>query len=349
MHPLVQFRKGLEIGIGEAPHQRDVVVHRALGWPGGAGGVDQHRDIVGLDRIRASNEEIPALARKPIAPAPHHLVEADQAIVPILKERADIKDDDLADLRQPARRAQSLVDEFLVLGQEEDGPAVVQLILDLTGRTGGVNAVAHGAAAQCRHVGNQKFATRIGHGRDTVAGLHAEQLPDRQETPRRRPDRPATSPPDRGPGPCGERRRSAASRRTAPRTTAECSRSSVQEPAGDCNLPLTSPPGFTSPRLRGEVKIDASISHALAYVHPHALFLRHFAHDGEAHFAAVAAALVSAIGRHRADRAPGIDPDVAGFECLRRAHGAADVAGYHGGGEAERTVIGERERFRLLP
>src|SRR5215475_6426504 len=86
----------------------------------------------------------------------------------------------------------------------------------------------------------------------------------------------------------------------------------------------------------------------LANVDPDAFFLSHFTHHRETHFAAVAAALVAAVGRHRADRAPAVDPDVSSFESLRRPHGAADVAGNHRRGETERTVVGERKRLPLF-
>src|SRR5471030_609800 len=69
----------------------------------------------------------------------------------------------------------------------------------------------------------------------------------------------------------------------------------------------------------------------LSNVDPNTLFLRNFAHNGKAHFASVAAALVAAIGRHRTHRAPGIDPDIAGLEGLRRPHRTPDVTSDHGG------------------
>src|SRR5580658_6438513 len=83
----------------------------------------------------------------------------------------------------------------------------------------------------------------------------------------------------------------------------------------------------------------------LPHVHPNALLLRDLAHHGEAHFASITALLVAAVRRHRADSPPRVDPHIAGFECLRCAHGASDVAGDHGSGEPVSTVIGQRQRF----
>ena len=78
--------------------------------------------------------------------------------------------------RQPALGLQRLVDELLVLGEEVRGAAVLELILDLGDRAGRVDAVADGAAAHPRHVGDEELAARIGHGGDTLAALQAERL-----------------------------------------------------------------------------------------------------------------------------------------------------------------------------
>ena len=105
-----------------------------------------------------------------------HVVEADQPVVGVLEQRAGIEHDDLAHQRQAARRAQRLVDELLVFRQEERRFAVLELILDLADRAGGVDAVADGAAAHRRHVGDEELAAGVGHRGDAVAGLQAERI-----------------------------------------------------------------------------------------------------------------------------------------------------------------------------
>src|SRR5579883_1628388 len=86
----------------------------------------------------------------------------------------------------------------------------------------------------------------------------------------------------------------------------------------------------------------------LPHIHPYAFLLRQLAHDGEAHFASIATLLITTIGRHRAYRTPGVDPDIAGLESLCSTHGAADIAGNNGSGQAVSAVIGERKRLFLL-
>src|SRR5215472_273898 len=79
--------------------------------------------------------------------------------------------------------------------------------------------------------------------------------------------------------------------------------------------------------MNGGAVAVSDLARGLAQAYPDGLFLGERFHDGEAHFPAVAAHLVSAVGGGRVDVPPGVDPDVACPQPARDAVGAADVPG----------------------
>ena len=93
--------------------------HRALRPAGGAGGVDQHREIGGLAQRDAP---LPFAGMRRVVFAPDHAqrVEADHLRIVEVAQAVHVEHDDLAQVRQPRAHLQRLVELLVVLDEQID-------------------------------------------------------------------------------------------------------------------------------------------------------------------------------------------------------------------------------------
>ena len=142
----------------------------ALGVPGRARRVDDEGRLVRPHALgdRPERREIGGLlSRQEFAPA------ADLG-VRVAEHGGVVDDHDEAQVRQPVREGQDLVDVFLILGDEDRGAAVAHLVLDFRCRGGGIDAVDDGAERLRGEIGDHPLLCRIAHDGDALARRHAE-------------------------------------------------------------------------------------------------------------------------------------------------------------------------------
>lgn len=105
----------------------------------------------------------------------HQLLEARQALACVAEHRRIVDDDDVAQAGQPLQERQHLVEVLLVLGHEQRGAAVAQLVLELGGRGRRVDAVGDRAGGLRAEVEERPLLAGVAHDRDTLAGREAER------------------------------------------------------------------------------------------------------------------------------------------------------------------------------
>ena len=173
-------------GVGVADLEDDVAVrqHRALGRAGGAGGVDQQGELVGLG---ARDQLLPqaGMGRVVLAAERQQLVERACTCGSLKSRQAlHVEDEDLANVRAALAHLEELVELLVVLDEQEARAAVVQDVLDLLGGVGRIDAVGDAAGAHGAHVGVEPFGHRLGEDRDDLAALQPERDEAHADPPR---------------------------------------------------------------------------------------------------------------------------------------------------------------------
>jgi hypothetical protein len=150
---------------------RAVGHERTFRMPGRAGGVDDEGRPIGGDPVAESLQGLSCPR--------HQVFEARDPRTVISEHRRVVDDHDVAQAGQALEERQHLVDVLLVLGDEERGAGVAQLVLDLGGGGSRVDAVGHRAGRLRAQVGDHPFLARVAHDGDALAGLQAELEPAR--------------------------------------------------------------------------------------------------------------------------------------------------------------------------
>ncbi len=148
--------------------------HRALGLAGGARGVDQDREVLGLARGQALLPDALVLlvvvgTQRAQRLERHHLgvVEVAQAV--------HVEDDDLAQLRQALAHFQDLVELLLVLHEHDHRSRIGEQVLGLRRRVGRIDAVGDAGGAENAEVGVHPLAVGVGLDRGHLARLKAQR------------------------------------------------------------------------------------------------------------------------------------------------------------------------------
>jgi hypothetical protein len=148
--------------------------HRALGRAGGAGGVDQDREIgrlaarkLTLPEIRVLLFEFPAELDQFFEADHHRVREVGQPFL--------VDHDDLFQARATVAHLKDLVEMFLVLRDEDDGVGIADDILHLLRGIGRIDAVGDAADCLRAEIGIEPFRHTLGHDGDDVATFHAER------------------------------------------------------------------------------------------------------------------------------------------------------------------------------
>jgi len=102
-----------------------------------------------------------------------------------LAHTAGVHHDDVAQVGAPVTDGEGLVELLLVLGDEHDGAAVAEQVLDLGRRARRVHADGDRADALRAEVGVEPLRTVVGEDRDPITSPHAEL--DEGDTDARRP------------------------------------------------------------------------------------------------------------------------------------------------------------------
>jgi hypothetical protein len=170
---VARARLGREVRVAELEQDVAVAQHRPLGRPGGAGGVDEDGQVLGLGDLdhpieRARVLAVVAGAQLEQRREVQHLriAEAVQAL--------QVVHDDLDELPTAGADLQDLVELLLVLGEEEAGAAVVDDVLDLARRVGRVDPVGDPAHREGAEIGVEPLGTVVGDDRHHVAGAETE-------------------------------------------------------------------------------------------------------------------------------------------------------------------------------
>ncbi len=148
-------------------------MHRALGPAGGAGGVDEDREILRLHGGDARLERTGMRLRMHAAEfAQGHQV--DHAGIGEIAQALHVHDDDLAQPRQHLAHLERLVELLLVLDEQHAGARVLAEVVRLRGRIGRVDAVADAAAGEDGEIGQHPLDARIGEDGGALARREAE-------------------------------------------------------------------------------------------------------------------------------------------------------------------------------
>ena len=145
-------------------------VHGPLGLAGGAGGVDQDGQVLGLElghalrhRLRVMGQVVAAQSPQLIQPDHHRVIEAAQAL--------EVEDDDVPEPGQLLAHFQGLVELLVVFDKQHGGSRVLAQVLHLSGGVGRINAVGHRRTAEHGQIGHDPLAAGVGqNGSDLAAG-----------------------------------------------------------------------------------------------------------------------------------------------------------------------------------
>ena len=175
---------GDEVGVAELEQDVAVAQHRPLGRAGGAGGVDEDREVVGPRDLDQAIEGVGVLPVVPLAELEQRL-EGHHLVVPERVQALHVVDEDLDQLRAAVAHRQDLVELLLVLREEEAGPAVVDDVLHLARRSRWCRC-RWGRAATDMHaeVGVEPLRAVVRHDRDHVARPEPERDQPQADAPR---------------------------------------------------------------------------------------------------------------------------------------------------------------------
>ena len=148
--------------------------HRALGLAGGAGGVHQDGQLVGLARGDALLPQ-PGVACVVVAAQAPQRVEAHDAGVAQVAQAFHVEHDDSLQPRQPLQHLEHLVELLFVFDEHVTRAGVFEQIRDLCRCVGWIDAVGHPACAEHAEVGVQPLAVGVGLDRGHLARLEAER------------------------------------------------------------------------------------------------------------------------------------------------------------------------------
>ena len=174
---------GDEVGVAELEQDVAVAQHRPLGGAGGAGGVDQDREVVGPRDLDQAIEGVGVLPVVPLAQLEQRL-EGHDLVVAERVQALHVVDEDLDQLRAAVAHRQDLVELLLVLREEEAGPAVVDDVLHLARGVGGVDAVGDGGHRHHAEVGVEPLRAVVRDDRDHVARPEPERDQPQADPPR---------------------------------------------------------------------------------------------------------------------------------------------------------------------
>ncbi|MDT4863862.1 hypothetical protein FQZ97_985880 [compost metagenome] len=139
-------------------------MHRALGFAGGARGVDQDREVAGPAAGHALFQQA-GVGAGVFAAQGAQGVEADHLRVVQIAQAFHVEHHDLLQSGQPLAHLQGLVELFVVFHEQHRGARVFAEELHLLSRVGGVDAIGHTARAQHGQIGQHPFHGGVGeHG-----------------------------------------------------------------------------------------------------------------------------------------------------------------------------------------
>ena len=147
-----------------APNRVDqpgVQMHGTLGLAGGAGGVHQNGQVLGLDGRHALFQFTCMLCQIDFSQIPQG-IQADDVGVIQIAQTFHVKHDDFPQARQLVAHLQGLVELLVVFHEQYGGAGVFTQVLHLAGGIGGVNAVGHATAGQHGNVGPHPLNHGVG-------------------------------------------------------------------------------------------------------------------------------------------------------------------------------------------
>ncbi len=147
--------------------------HGALGRAGGAGGVDQHADVIGLT-LRNAGAELCFRIRDLLAQGVQFIQEHDHGIVKIPQPLA-IEHDHFFQGGHLIAHGQVLVQLFVVFHKQKSGTTVVDQVGQLLSAVGGIDAIADAAGPGDTQIAVQPFLVVFTKNGDRLAPLQAQR------------------------------------------------------------------------------------------------------------------------------------------------------------------------------
>jgi hypothetical protein len=150
-----------EIGVADLEEDVAMAQHGALGRAGGARGVHENGEVPGPRDLHEGIEgtgmlTVVAGAQLEESRERHHLIVAE------VVEPVHVEHEDLHELGAAGPHLENLVELLLVLREEEAGAAVVDDVLHLPRRVGGVDAVGDAARRDGAEIGVEPLRTVVG-------------------------------------------------------------------------------------------------------------------------------------------------------------------------------------------
>ena len=162
-------------GVGDGA----VRVHRALGFAGGARGIDQNRQIAWPAGCGAALEFARVLLQVAAAEFAQGVQANDVGVIQPA-QAFHVDHHDLAQERQALTHFQGLVELFVVFDKQQACGRVFAQVLHLAGRVGGVDAIGDTAAGQHGQVAQHPFNGGVGQdGRAFTRGETQRHQPAR--------------------------------------------------------------------------------------------------------------------------------------------------------------------------
>ena len=148
--------------------------HRPLRRPGGAGGVDEDREVLGLRQLQALG---PGLRVELVlfASESEQVVVAHGPRILEVPQALHVEDDDLLERGALLAHLEHLVELLLILDEHHLAARVVDQVVHLLGRVRRVDPRAHAADAEHPHVGEHPLDDRVGEDAGDVALAEAER------------------------------------------------------------------------------------------------------------------------------------------------------------------------------